>query len=263
MALWLLNPPKARRKKGRTMAARKKRKTSGRRPSAKQLAARRKFVAMARARGKAARKTTRKRRKPVMATRRRKATTKRRRRRTGTMRSVVRRGGAKVGRTSWRASGYRRNPVRRRGRRRRNPLSMGGIGGEIMSLGKQTIAVMAGRYLGRTISGFIPFGGTSVFVNAAKGVAVAILIKKFGRRIVSADMADALAIGALLGPVNDLIVSVAPQAAGFLSGGYAMPSFPGGAIGTYPRLSSYSDGQSTAFDDSNFSSYASQDYQNQ
>lgn len=261
MAIWLLNPPK-KRKARRPKVATKRRKRKSGAPSRKQLAARRKFAAAARARSKAARKstTTRKRRSPVMAKRRRrKATTavkrRRRPRRSGTMASVTR-GGVHVGRKSWRASGYRRNPRRRR----RNPLSMGGIGGEIMSLGKQTVAVMAGRYLGRTVTAMIPFASTSPYVTAAKGVAVALLIKRFGRKVVSGDLADALAIGALLGPMNDLIVSVAPQAAGFLSGGpIGFATFPSG-VSSYARMGSYS---GTDSDDSTYVGSYSNDAYNQ
>jgi hypothetical protein len=41
----------------------------------------------------------------------------------GTMRSIARKGGGAVSRSSWRASGYRRNPRRRR--YRRNPVGLG------------------------------------------------------------------------------------------------------------------------------------------
>lgn len=108
-----------------------------------------------------------------------------------------------------------------------------------MELGKQTVAVLAGRALGRTVSGMIPFGGTSPLMSAGKGVAVALVIKMFARKVVSADLADALAVGALMGPVTDLVSTYTPTLSPFLSGGpIGMPTFP--AMGTYaPRVGSY------------------------
>lgn len=155
------------------------------------------------------------------------------------MKSVRRKGGASVSRSAWKASGWRRNPRRRvRRRYRRNP-SVAGIGRQVIEMGKQTVAVLAGRTLGRTLSGMIPFGGTSPLVSAGKGVAVAIGIKMLARRVVSADLADALAVGALIGPVTDLVNSYTPSLAPYLSGGpIRMPTFP--AMGTYaPRVGSY------------------------
>lgn len=108
-----------------------------------------------------------------------------------------------------------------------------------MELGKQTFAVLAGRTLGRTITGMIPFGGVSPLVSAGKGVAVAIGIKMLARRVISADLADALAVGALIGPVTDLVSTYTPSLAPYLSGApMGMPTFP--AMGTYaPRMAAY------------------------
>lgn len=109
----------------------------------------------------------------------------------------------------------------------------------MLQLGKQTVAVMAGRTLGRTISGMIPFGSGNPLVSAGKGVAVALGIKMLGRRVLSADLADALAVGALIGPVTDLVSAYVPGVSPFLSGGpMALPSFPG--MASYPtRIASY------------------------
>lgn len=237
------------------MARKKKRARSARkRPTAKQLAARAKFAAMARARARAARKSTptRKRRSKVMAAKRRRT------RKARPMRSVRRKGGGAVTRQAWKASGFRRNPRRRRVARRRyrrNP-SIQGIGNQVLALGKQTVAVMAGRTLGRTISGMIPFGSANPLLNAGKGVAVAIGVKMLGRRFLSADLADALAVGAMIGPVTDLVSTYLPGATPFLSGGpIGMPTFPG-AMASYPRLASYPQAGDDAGDAEGMGSYA-------
>jgi hypothetical protein len=235
MAIWLLNPPARRRKKARMVR-------SKRRPSRKQLAARKKFVAMVRARARAAKAGKRvpnpKRRSAVATRRRRRTRPAARRRRQNPMASVRRRGKA-VSQKRWRASGYRRNPHRRRTRhrivRRQNPMGLRGIGGDVFTLAKDAVAVMAGQALGRTVTNLIPFGGNTPVINAGKGLLVAIAIKKFGRKAVSGDLADMLAIGALIGPLKDLIVSVVPQAGSFLSGGYAMPRM----IGSYASYAPY------------------------
>jgi hypothetical protein len=114
-------------------------------------------------------------------------------------------------------------------------MGLGGIGGQVFTLAKDAVAVMAGQALGRTVTNLIPFGGNTPVINAGKGLLVAIGIKKFGSKVVSKDLADMLAIGALLGPLKDLIVSVAPQAGAFLSGGFAMPRMIG-SYAAYPTV---------------------------
>jgi hypothetical protein len=177
----------------------------------------------------------------------------------------VRRHGKKVSRKTWHASGYRRNPVRHR-RRRSNPFGLGGIGGEILSLGKQTVAVMAGRYLGRTISGMIPTPASSspttqAALEAGKGVLVAILLKKFGRKIVSAELADALAVGALLNPLGAAITTLSPSAGSFLSGGpMGFATFPGG-MASYARPGVGSYGGTDSDDSTYVGSYSQNAYE--
>lgn len=171
-----------------------------------------------------------------MAAKRRRAKA---RKRTGTMRSVVRRGGGSTSRAAWRSSGFRRNPKRRvHRRRRRNPFGGGkGIVGTSVELIKQTVAVMAGQTLGRTVTQAIPLSSADPRINAVmtvgKGLAVAIAIKKFGGKMLSADLVNALAIGALQNPLRDAITAIVPATAPYLSGGFAFPSFPGAKMGTY------------------------------
>ena len=236
MALWLVNPPATkRRKKGRTVATRKKAK---RRPSAKQLAARRKFTAMAKARARAARTTSRvKRKRPTMA--RRKVAKKRRR--SAPMRSVVRKGGGLVRRSSWRASGYRRNPRRRR----RNPGMGGGLVGAAIGTVKDTGFALAGAAAGRFISNAIPFGQGDPIMSFGKSLLLAIAARKFGGRVLGLDGARMVAVGMLLGPTKDAALSVAPQLAPFLGSRGDVMYFDDPRLAAYAeqqRLAAYADG---------------------
>lgn len=226
--LYLVNPARKRRKKGTTMAKAK------RRPSAKQLAARRKFAAMARARSRAAKTSKRARARTTVAKRKRSM-----RRRRAPMRSVQRKRGAPVSRAAWKASPYRRNPKRRRRTYRRNPpFGRSGIPGQIMDLGTGAVVALAGGAVSRMASTLIPFGGVSPLANFAKGTLVAIGIRVFGEKLIGRENARIAAIGALMAPTRDLVVSFVPDASRFLgayaTGVMAMPTFPGTrGIGTY------------------------------
>lgn len=265
MALWLVNPGRKRRHMAKTK----------RRPSKKQLAARRKFAAMARARAKAARRVRspkrRVRRRAVtrraithrrvgMARKRRRAAPKRRRRTSAPrrMRSVRRAGGAAVSRQAWRASGFRRNPRRRR-RYRRNPgFSARGIVGQVKDLGIGAGVGLLGMAAGRTISNMIPFGQGDPIMGFAKSTAVAIGIRIFGAKVLGNDLARIAAIGAMLNPTKDLLISFVPQAQQFLgasTGVMYLPSFPtsrsiasyagasGGEVSDGEELGSYANGE--------------------
>lgn len=247
--LYLINPATRRRKKRRIVATKSKR-----RPSRKQMAARRKFAAMSRARSRAAKSTKRVRRTkgaPVAVKRRRRSTAKRR----GVMQSVKRRSGAKVARSSWRSSGYRRNPKRRRNTHRRsNPgFRMAGLPRQIMDLGTGAVVVLAGGAAGRTVSSLIPFGGVTPLAQFAKGALVAIGIKMFAPRLIGKPFADLAAIGAMIGPTKDLVISILPQAAGFL-GAYgnvmALPTWPGQrSIGAYAAYAAGNGSEQDSNDD--------------
>jgi len=208
--LYLVNP-KRRAKKRR--AGGKKRRT------AKQRAATRKLVALSRARARGTKKR-RARRTPVMAKRRRKATTARRRRRStrGRRRSPVT--------TLRRRSVYITNPRRRRRRGyRRNPGMGGGILNTTIGLFKASGAALVGGAAGRMASNLIPIGGSPI-VNFAKGVIVAVGIKKLGSRFLGNELATYAAVGAMLGPTKDLITSFVPGATGFLGASNGAMYFP-------------------------------------
>lgn len=199
-----------------------------------------------------------------MAKKRKRSSSKRRR---GTMASV-RRGGAPVSRASWRASGYSRNPKKRR--YRRNPGGrglVGGLAGTAIGLGKMAVATMAGQALGRIATNAIPIGGTSPVAGLAKGLVVAIGIKKLGSRVVSADLAECLAVGALMGPLRDAVVSYVPQAGQFLGayagGVMALPSFPGslGAYGSYASVDMPDSRQDDPGSEEGMGAYAEQAWQ--
>lgn len=176
-----------------------------------------------------------------MATKRRRRANPAKRRRRNPMASVRRVGGKSISQRAFHRTGLRRNPKRRG--RRRNPGMGGGIIGQSLQLVKSTVAVMAGQTLGRTVMNAIPLSSpdpkTNALYSVGKGLLVAIALKKFGTKVVSADLANLLAIGALQNPLRDAITAFVPQAASVLSGGYAFPSFP--SMASYARMGSYAD----------------------
>lgn len=195
-----------------------------------------------------------KRRRRTAAPRRRRATV------TGRMRSIRRRGGAAVSRSAWRASGYRRNP-RRRGQvryRRNQPFNLRGIGNQVLDLAQASGAALVGSAIGRTVSGVIPLGDpANPITNFAKGSLIAIGIRTLGAQVVGDRMALFAAIGAMLGPTKNLIISFAPQAEQFLGARddvMYLPSFPGGR-----QIASYADdgySEAEVVEDGGLGSYA-------
>lgn len=137
------------------------------------------------------------------------------RRRSAPMRSVKRAGGAAVSRKSWRSSGFRRNPRRRR-TYRRNPAGGNGILGQGLGLVKDTGFALVGAAAGRFISNAIPFGQGDPVMSFAKSALLAIAARKFGGRVLGADGARMVAVGMLLGPTKDAALSIAPQLSPFL-----------------------------------------------
>jgi hypothetical protein len=110
--------------------------------------------------------------------------------------------------------------------------------GSFIDLAKGSAAILVGQALGRTISTKIPIGDLSnPFLNAAKSGVVAIAIRKFGARAVGPDLARLAAMGAFASALQQLIVSVVPQAASFLGASDSvmiLPAIPGrDRIGVY------------------------------
>lgn len=237
-----------------------RRKTT-KRPTARQLAARKKFAAMSRARTAAGRKKVRALSRSTegagMARRKRKAAT---RRSTSRKRRSV---GARRRRV------YAANPrkrVRRRVRThakrsrrrsyRRNP-GLGSMFGGTLELAKGAVAVGVGMAASRTLGNMIPLNASNPsqqpLYDAAKGVLVAIAIKKFGGKIVGQKYADLAAIGALVTPIRAVVIGYLPSAASFLgdSGGVmAMPRFT-----TARRIAAYPGGVA-AYDGAGMGSYS-------
>lgn len=118
-----------------------------------------------------------------------------------------------------RRSVYVTNRGRRRrgGRRhyRRNPGGGGIMGRSVRTL-TRTGVVLGGIAVGRFVSNLIPIGNGSPIVNFAKGAAVAIAIQELAPRVIGRSLAEDAAVGALLAPVKDLVVSFVPQAQDFL-----------------------------------------------
>lgn len=118
-------------------------------------------------------------------------------------------------------------------------MNMRGVIGQVQDLGTASVAALVGSAVGRTVGNLIPFGGSPV-MNFAKGAAIAIAIRTFGERLVGREMARFAAVGAMLGPVKDLVVSFVPQAETFLGrsdGVMYMPGFPSNYA---PSLRAYS-----------------------
>lgn len=123
-----------------------------------------------------------------------------------------------------------------------------------MTLGKEAVATLAGQTLGRTISGAIPFGGTSPIAAFAKGALVAIVIKKVGGRMLPADLVNALAVGAMMGPIKDVVVAYFPQAGQFL-GAYSEGVMFMPPIHSLAAIGSYS-GDNENMDDASMGAYS-------
>lgn len=120
---------------------------------------------------------------------------------------------------------------------------MGGIMGMGLDLVKSSGAALVGAAVGRTVSNLLPIAGGPV-VNFAKGTAVAILIRMLGAKFIGQETARFAAVGAMLGPTKDLILSFAPQAAPFLSGDGVMYLPP-----TVPAFSAYSGSEDGSYED--------------
>jgi hypothetical protein len=245
--IWLLNP---RRKAKRRGAPRK------RRFSKKQLAAQRKFAAMARARAKAARPKRRAHTKGgSMARRRRRAAARRRSPARHRRRAVTRYSAAPKRR-------YRSNPRRRHRTRirhyRRNPGMGGGIVRQTGDLFLGAGVALVGAAAGRTISNVIPFGQGDPIMGFVKGVAVAIGIRVLGPKVgLKPEWAKLAAIGAMMGPTKDLIVSFVPQAGSFLGAGpMLLPRFPRAPAG----LHAYSGAVEVGESDGQLGTYAAESY---
>jgi hypothetical protein len=91
----------------------------------------------------------------------------------------------------------------------------GVVGRSVRTLTRTGVA-LAGAATGRFVSGLIPIGNGSPAVNFAKGALVAVAIQELAPRVIGRDLAEFAAVGALLGPAKDLIVSFVPQAQDYL-----------------------------------------------
>lgn len=109
---------------------------------------------------------------------------------------------------------YQGNPKRRRRSVRRYGRNPG-----LMAVGKQAVVdasmVLVGGAASKTISKMIPFGGSPV-IDLAKGLVVAIALRKVSNKFLGGDKARFVAAGALAAPLKDAIVGYVPGAAGFL-----------------------------------------------
>lgn len=137
-----------------------------------------------------------------------------------------------------------RRRVRRRRSYRRNPGTTGsrGIVGQIQDLGIGAGVGLLGMAAGRTVGNMIPFGAGDPVMTFVKQTAIAIGIRVFGAKVLGNDLARIAAIGAMLNPTKDLVVSLVPQAATFLGASpMALPGYPR-SIAAYsrPSVGSYS-----------------------
>jgi hypothetical protein len=239
---YFVNSPASKRKAKKAGTKRKKK------PTAKQVAARKKFAAMAKARAKTAKRSPKRAspKRTTMAAKKKGKGTKRRtaaKRRTPTVR-LVRRGVAV----------YQGNPKRRRKSVRRYSHNPG-----LMATGKQAVVdasmVVVGGAAAKTISGFIPFGGTPV-VDLAKGLVVAIALRKVGNKFLGGDKARFLAAGALASPLKDALIGFVPGAAQYL--GEDMSAYS--SIAAYSDVAGYIDGTGSFAEPSGVSSYSEVNY---
>jgi hypothetical protein len=241
------------------------RKRAAGKPSAKQLAARKKFAAMSRARAASGKKATRATTgEGTMARRKKRAARRRtsvasRRRRTSVRRyasnapTTKRRKRRRVGVTA------RRGKRSTKRRYRRNP-PLGGLMRDGKDLLIGTGFALGGMAVGRFVASNVPLNVNNAqlqpYVDFGKGVAVAVAIQMFGSKAIGRDNARLAAIGALVVPVKNLVISFMPQAANFL-GAYdrptAMPGFTStGRMNAYPPRA-----QVSAYPSAGMGSYAS------
>jgi len=198
---YFVNP--AKKKAAKKKAGKKKR-------TAKQRANDSKLGRMAKARAKAKKSTTKRAssKGTTMAAKKRKGTKRRTAAKRGKRRAfgvrLVRKGGVV----------YQGNPKRRRRGVRRYASNPG-----LMAVGKQAVVdasmVLVGGAASKTISKMIPFGGSPV-IDLAKGLVVAIGLRKISNKFLGGDKARFVAAGALAAPLKDAIVGYVPGAAGFL-----------------------------------------------
>lgn len=138
---------------------------------------------------------------------------------------------------------------------------IGGIKESFLGAG----AVLGGMAAGRFVSSMIPLNASNAaqqpLYDFAKGVLVSIGVKMLGRKVIGQKYADLAAIGVLVGPSRNLILSYAPSASAFLgSGVMAMPRFTvgGGRVG--PGVQAYPGGVA-AYSNDGLSAY-SENYPN-
>jgi len=128
-----------------------------------------------------------------------------------------------------------------------------------LDLVKMSGAALAGGALGKTITKLIPFGDpTNPLLNFGKGAAVAIGIRVLSQKVVGRDMARFAAVGAMMGPLKDLIVAYAPGASAYLGASDAPMFFPRpihGRIGSYSGAGSYASGDEMG-EDAGMGSYS-------
>ena len=215
MPKYLVNPAS----KGRKKSGPKKRRTAAQKAATKKMLAAAKKAR--RGTGRKSPKRAAKKRSPKMAAKRkRKAASSRRKSTTKKRRSPVT--------TLRRRAVYQTNPRRRRGvkrRYRRNP----GMVQNVISIAKDSAAVLVGGAAGRTIGGFLPAFGNPI-AEAAKGVLVAIGVRMIGSRFLGGDFGRLAAAGAMQVPLKNLITGFVPGAAAFLGdysalGAYAMEGY--------------------------------------
>lgn len=182
------------KRKGRAMAKRRK---SKQRRSPAQVAAFKKMIAARKGRAAApARKRRRVRAQSkgvTVAKRRRKARTGGKR-----MKSVRRVGGASVGRASWRASGFRRNP--RRSYRRNPGFNVSGIIARLKQGVVDAGMVLGGKVGVRFLGNLAPAGLKDTPIKAAAVQALAAVgLGLIGQRFLGGDKARFLVAGGIAG----------------------------------------------------------------